>query len=255
MATHMDRPRNELEAALVAGADDEAARPRFYETLLKSQVLIVSMGETPSVVGGVVQGEAKLSLPTVNIEGEPHVPFFSSEARLPAGTSFLRLGAVDFFQMTSGLNLVLNPGSVYGKAFVPSEIASLLDGSLLKPFDTSTVRAGTQQLIGQPEDYPHELAAAVARFLASEPTVERAFLAQHFIEGMHTEPATLVAVVAPESCFERIAGAIGVIAREVRKTEGAVDVTRLQKKDLGYFADQEPIYTRKRKSLFAKLFG
>jgi hypothetical protein len=250
-----DHPQNELEFALVAATTDEAARPRFYETLLKSQVLIVHVGEMPSVAAGVVQDDTTLSLPTVEIDGEPHVPFFSSEARLPVGTPFIELSAIAFLRIVSGANLVLNPGSSYGKAFLPSEVASLLDGSLFKPTETLTLKAGERQLIGQPKDYPHEFAAAISRFLSSEPGVELAFLAQHFMVGMHTQPVILVAVVAPEVGFDRLAAAIGIIAQETRKGEGAVDVIRLRKEYLGYFSNQAPIYARKKKSLLSRLFG
>ena len=248
-------PEPSSPQSLITDKKDEAARPRFYETLLRSQVLVVPVGEVPSTLDGIVQVDTELSLSTVEIDGKPHVPFFSSEARLPVGTAFLGLSAIDFLRITSGLYLVLNPGSDYGKAFLPNEVASLLDGSLLRPAETLTAKGGEQQLIGQPQDYPHNFAEAVSRFLSSEPGVEQAFLAQHFIAGVHTEPAILVAVVAPEFGFERIAGAIGVIAKETRMSEEAVDVTRLQKSRLGYFADQAPIYERKKKGLFAKLFG
>lgn len=255
MTAPSDHPQNELEFALAAGITDEAARPHFYETLLKSQVLIVPVGEMPSIAAGVVQADTTLSFPMVEIDGEPHVPFFSSEARLPVGTSFIELSAIAFLRIVSGANLVLNPGSSYGKAFLPSEVASLLDGSLFKPTETLTPKAGEQQMIGQPKDYPHKFAATISRFLASEPSVELAFLAQHIIAGMHTQPVILVAVVAPEVGFERIAGAIGIIAKETLKGEGVVDVTRLRKEHLGYFSNQAPIYQRKKKSLLSRLFG
>ena len=47
----VDHLQNELEFPQIAGATDEAPRPRFYETLLKSQVLILHAGEVhqPSV--------------------------------------------------------------------------------------------------------------------------------------------------------------------------------------------------------------
>ncbi len=257
MKTKSDTPRNDLERALIAGATDEAARPRFYETLLRSQVLVAPIGEMPPTVDGVVQAETKLALSTIEIDGKPHVPFFSSEARLSVGTEFIGLSAVDFLRITKGSYLVLNPDSDYGKAFSPSEVDSLLDGSLFRPAETLTAKGGEQQFIGQPKDFPHKFAEAVSRFLSSEPTVEKAFLAQHFIAGLHAEPAILLAVIAPEAGFERIAGAIGIIASETRKAEAAVDNTRLERSHLGYFADQAPIYERKikKRSLFAKLFG
>jgi hypothetical protein len=256
MDASFDDPNNELELALVAGARDEAARPHFYEALLKAQVFIVPSGGAPlEVEGGIVQTTAQLDLATVQLNGAPHVPFFSSEARLPSGAAFLGMSAFDLLQITRGSHLVLNPGSAYGKAFLPGEVESLLDGSMFKPTETLTAKGGEQQLIGQPKDYPHKLAETVSRYLESEPDVEQAFLAQHFIAEMHTEPALLVAVVAPESGFERIAGAIGIIAKDTRAAPGAVDVTRLQPNSLGYFKGQQPIYQRKKKSLLTKLFG
>ena len=252
----MDGYSNDLEMALVAGARDEAARPRFYETLLKSKVLLAYAGEAPQdVADGVVQRDTKLSLPTVEINGIPHVPFYSSEARMPKGQQYVSMLAVDFLRMTVGSHLALNPGSDYGKAFLPQETASLLDGSLFRPSQAMTAKGGERQLIGQPKDYPQAFADAVARYLALEPAVEQAFLAQHFIAGMHTMPALLVAIDAPETGFERIAGAIGVIAKDTRKAEGAVDVTRVQAGSLGYFANQQPFYRRKKKSFLTKLFG
>ncbi|HEX8433286.1 MAG TPA: enhanced serine sensitivity protein SseB C-terminal domain-containing protein [Longimicrobium sp.] len=255
MTAPPDRPRNELELALAAGITDEAARPHFYGTLLKSQILIVHVGEMPSAVAGVIQADTPLSLPMIEIDGEPHVPFFSSEARLPVGTPFIELSAIDFFRIVSGANVVLNPGSSDGKAFSANEIASLLDGSLFEPTETLIPKAGERQTISRPKDYPHKFAAAVSRSLASEPGVELAFLPQHVIEGRHTQPLLLVAVLAPEVGFDRIASAIGIIAKETLKGEGAVDVTRLQKKDLGYYAKQARIYERKKKSLLSRLFG
>jgi hypothetical protein len=191
----------------------------------------------------------------VEVNGAPHIPFFSSEARLAEGTPFIGMSALDFLKITLRSNLILNPGSRYGKAFLPAEVASLLDGSMFKPSEKLVAKGGEQQLIGQPKDYPHEFASTISRFFVSEPSVEMAFLAQHYIAGMHTQPAILVAVVAPELGFDRIAGAIGVIAKDTRKSEGAVDVTRAQKGSLGYFSNQAPIYERKKKGLLHKLFG
>ncbi|MFT4248869.1 MAG: enhanced serine sensitivity protein SseB C-terminal domain-containing protein [Pseudomonas sp.] len=255
MTAQNDTPHNELESSLIAGAMDQAARPRFYETLLRSQVLVVPIGEAPTVVDGLLQGDTKLSFSTIEIDGKYHVPFFSSESRLPSGTTFIRLSAVDFFKITSGSHLILNPGSNYGKVFFSHEVASLLNGSLFQPTETLTATGGERQLIGQPKDYPHDFSDAVSRFLSSEPGVEKAFLALHFIADVHTEPTILVAIIAPEVGFERMAAAIGVIAKETSKAEWAVDVIRLQENQLGYFSDQAPIYERKKKGLFAKFFG
>jgi hypothetical protein len=245
----------ELETALAAAAGDEAARPRFYETLLKSQVLIVPAGETPAIVDGVVPEESSISLGVIELDGVQHVPFYSDESRLEPGTQFLRLAARDLLEMTRGAYLVLNPGSEHGKAFVPEEVASLLDGTIFQPQSTFVAPAGTQQLIGQPKDYPHAFAAALARLLVNEPEVERAYIAQHFIAGVHTDSTLLVAVVAPQLGFERISGAIGIVARDTVPRSAPVDVMRIDSEAQGYFSDQKPVYERRKPGFLAKLFG
>lgn len=246
---------NDLETALVAAAKDEAARPAFYEILLRSTVLVVPVGEPPEVVDGVAPRDTTLSLANIPINGQPHIPFFSSEERLTPGTQFLGLAAKVLFEVTRGSHLVLNPGSDYGKVFLPTEVAALLDGSLFEPSQTFTAKAGSKQLIGQPADYPHSMADAVARFLATQPAVEKAFLAQHFIEGVHTKPAILIAVVAPEHGFEKLAGSIGVIAKETHQSEKAVDISRLAPGRLGYFRNLPPIYVREKKGWLGRLFA
>ena len=253
---HMSAPQNKLEQALVAAATDAAARPNFYKVLAESEVLVAYVGEAPPITNGVVTEATSLSLPNIEIQGCMHIPFFSSEARLPPGTQFLGMRALDLFNFTKGSHLVLNPGSDFGKLFDPSEVSEILDGSLFTPTNVLTVNKGSKQLIGQPKDYPHEFAKALIRFFSGEQTVRSAFLAQHFIEGTHTEPALLVAISAPEKDFERVAAGIGIIARDTEKPQNAVDITRLQDDGThGYFASQTPIYKRKKQGLFSRLFG
>jgi hypothetical protein len=255
MSNDWDTPQNELETALMQAAIDAAARPAFYKVLADAHVLIVPAGEHPAIVDGVVKEAATLQLAQIEIQGQLHTPLFSSEARLPQGTRYLGLAAMDLFNMTRGAHLVLNPGAQYGKILVPSEISQLLDGTLFKPNETFTVKTATTALIGQPKDYPHEFVAALKRFFATEPLVEKAFLAQHLIPGVHDEPALVVSILAPDQDFERIAGSVGVIARETKKTQKAVDITRFDARSDSYFANQEPIYLRKKKGLLGKLFG
>jgi hypothetical protein len=255
MTNDMSTPQNELEVALFAAADDAAARPNFYKVLCESSVLIPHVGDGPEIVDGVVREASKISLPNIEIQGKMHVPFFSSEIRLAPGTRYLGMRALDLFSITKGSHLVLNPGSGYGKLFVPSEISGILDGSLFTPTETFVAKKGTQQLIGQPKQFPHDFVNALSRFFAGEPTVESAFLAQHFIAGTHTEPALLVAVAAPEGDFERVAAAIGIISRETDKVQTSVDIIRLGSDSRGYFSNQTPFYARKKRGFLGRLFG
>ena len=248
-------PQNDLETALVAAATDTAARPHFYKVLTESSVLVVHVGEPPPIVDGVVVQEARLSLPKIEIEGEQCIPFFSSEARLPTGSRYIGLRVLDLLGFTKGSHLVLNPGLTYGKLFLPNEISEILDGSIFEPKEPLTLKKGAKQLIGQPKDYPHELVNALTRFFAKEPSIEKAFLAQHFIVGTHSEPALLIAVMAPQNGFERLAASIGLISRESKKIQTSVDIIKLEASEKGYFSNLQPFYSRKQKGLFNRLFG
>jgi SseB protein C-terminal domain/SseB protein N-terminal domain len=247
-------PQNELESALMRAATDVAARPAFYKALAEAKLLIVPEGDPPPLEHGALKEGANLALAQVDIKGQWHTPVFSSEARLSPGTRYLGIAAIDIFKITKGSHLVLNPGAQYGKILVPEEISQILDGSLFKPDETFTAKKETKVLVGQPREYPHEFVAALKRYFATEPLVEKAFLAQHFIAGVHTEPSLLVSILAPDREFDRIAAAVGVIARETRKPQNTVDVTKFQSGGDDYFSGQEPIYARK-KGLLGRLFG
>jgi hypothetical protein len=247
--------KNDLEAALVRAATDPAARPGFYKTLAESQLLIVPAGPAPPLEGGALKEAATLQLAQIDIQGQRCIPLFTSEARLPQGTRYLGLAARDLFNITQGATFVLNPGAQYGKMLLPDEVAQLLDGSLFKPSETFTIKKETKGLIGQPKDYPHDFVAALKRYFATEPSVEKAYLAQHFVPGVHTEPALLVSILAPEREYERIVGEVGIVARETKKAQSTVDITKYDVSTDSYFANQEPIYVRVRRGIFGKLFG
>jgi hypothetical protein len=254
MSNDWGAPQNELESSLMSAATDAAARPMFYKVLANAKVLIVPVGEMPTIVDDVVREPGKLQLAKVAIQGQLHIPLFSSEARLPQDTRYLGLAAADLFKMTQGEHLVLNPGAEYGKVLMPGEIARILDGSIFNPTETFTVKEPTKAMIGQPKDYPTEFVAALKRYFATEPLVEKAFLAQHLIVGVHNEPALLVSILAPEEEFSRIAGAVGVIAQSTKKAQKAVDIVQFDDRTTSYFANQEPIYSRKKAGLLGKLF-
>jgi hypothetical protein len=46
-------------------------------------------------VDGVVSEAAKMQLAKIDIQGQLHIPLFSSQARFPEGTRYLGLAATD----------------------------------------------------------------------------------------------------------------------------------------------------------------
>src|ERR1700749_4934625 len=79
-------PQNELEAALLAAATEPEARPRFYEILSKSDLLVIDESPQPGAPTGrqVLEKGRSLQLRVLEVAGVPHVPVFSSSARISA---------------------------------------------------------------------------------------------------------------------------------------------------------------------------
>lgn len=241
-------PANLLEIALVSAASDPSARPQFYRELLDSKVLIVPAGEAPHIIGGVVPENTNITIANVESGGRSFVPFYSSEARLSPGTRFLQLDAKAFFELTKGAALVLNPGSAYGKEFVPEEITDLVSGSLFKPLHQHVVKKGTQVLIGQPSEYPTALVAALAKLYARMPAVRRAFVAFYHDTSRESEGGLLLAIDADDTCdFDRLSAETGIVISSVTKPQKYVDVIRYCAGKEGiasYIDEQSPFYRR-----------
>lgn len=248
-------PANLLEIALKDAAVDPAAVPRFLCELMDSKILIVPAGEKPRIVNGVAQEGAKINLANIEIQGRQCVPFFTSEARLSAGTEFLMLDARVFFEMTRGAHLVMNPGAAYGKEFYPEEISRLLSGEVFEPKERYVAKKDEQVLIGQPADYPKELVEALCRLYATKPALKRAWVAFYHNPGRDTEGGLLIALDVPtQNDMERISGESGIVIESTPKKQKYVDLVRYADVGVaGYFTNQKPFYQKNAfKSLWNK---
>jgi hypothetical protein len=251
-------PMNLLEAALKKAAVDVAARPTFLRELLESKVMIVPAGEKPRIVGGVATENTKISLGTVQIGERRSVPFFTSEARMPAGTEYLLLDARALFEMTRGSYLVMNPGAAYGKEFFPDEIARLLDGKAFEPQERYVAQKATRVMIGQPSDYPRELVAALSRLYAERPAVKRAWIAFYHNPERDPEGGLLIGLDVPSvTDMDRISGESGIVIESIPKRHRFVDLVRYENSGVaGYFTSQKPFYERSAlKSLWYRIKG
>jgi hypothetical protein len=176
-------PQNQLERSLLRAGSDPAFRPQFYRELSEADLFIVPEGRPPTEQTSVVlsKGE-KLLLQPIAIDGREYLPVFSSLPRLQKviarESSYLQINAVEFLKMTAGAALWLNPGSECGKEFSAQEIQGILDGSLWRAADQRVIQQDTQVLIGQPKQYPQELADTLCRFFKTKPEIKRAWLAQ-----------------------------------------------------------------------------
>lgn len=222
----MFEPANALERSLVQAAQDPSHRPQFYRDLLGSDIFLISAGEPLDAPDGVLQKGERLRIEAWQYNDENWLPIFSSLPRLQSAISaesnYLRLNARDFFEMTRGANVVLNPGQDYGKEFPRSEVQTLLDESLLRATGGYTVETETEVLLGQPAIYPTELVQALSRLFARHRNVSAAYLAHIANPSRGENPHTLIGVTADGDC-QQVIGEAGFVASQIVPGEEPVD--------------------------------
>ena len=204
----------------------------------------------------VLEADTSIQLANIQWNGRNCIPVFSSLSRLQAllrtESSFVALNALDLMRITRGAELIMNPGSDYGKEFTRDEIASLLDGSIWQPTGRYVAEEPVEVTIGQPANYPKELADALARYFKGQKTVKRAFLAHFFNPARDEKPHTLVAIDYTGEWEPIMAGA-GMVAQGTAVPDPPVDFLPLEGKGgiEAYFQkDCTPFYQRKRFGIF-----
>jgi hypothetical protein len=173
---------NELERLLVAAAGDPAERPAFSKALIDSDVYVLGLVDG-EIVDGVVPAGASVRLWSIADDQGSITPFFTSERKMDetlathpgADPRYIRLRCRNLFELTAGTRLVLNPGSPYGKIFVPAETAALADGR--QPgMQTEVIKEERHVLVGAAAHIPPELPAVLSRYLVQRPVVAAAHL-------------------------------------------------------------------------------
>jgi hypothetical protein len=157
------------------------------------------------------------------------------------------LNALEFMKITRGADLILNPGSEFGKEFTKAEIESLLDGSIWKPSERYVAKEETKIMIGQPSNYPKELMDALARYFRKTKEVKRAYLAHFFNPERDEKPHTLIGVEMSGD-WDLVMSGAGMVARDVHIPDPPVDFIQITGKGgvEDYFKrDCKPFYERK----------
>ncbi|WP_228983831.1 enhanced serine sensitivity protein SseB [Streptomyces sp. DH12] len=163
-------PANELEEVLSASLGQGAAGARIVEVLGRSPVWVpLPRGGAPDSAG---VGAPGLDLPTLELDGLPYVPVFSSESQLRACAGehmpYAVAPAVEFARgLPPQLGIALNPGGTIGAPLPPPAVAELcrtgrtpLDG----PASGGRVRLFEPDWQDDPVDF---LGAAGAEFEAT----------------------------------------------------------------------------------------
>ncbi|MFE9119545.1 enhanced serine sensitivity protein SseB [Streptomyces sp. NPDC007172] len=178
-------PGNELEEVLAAAVGQPDAGPRLIEVLGRNPVWV------PLPNGGG-QDSRDLDLPTMELDGAPYVPVYSSEQQflhcVGSHMSFAVAPAVEFARgLPPRLGIVVNPEGAVGMPLPPPAVAELcrtgltaLDG----PASGARVRLFEPDWQEEPVDF---LAAAAEEFEA----IGVVLSARRALASIEGEPPTL----------------------------------------------------------------
>jgi hypothetical protein len=244
-------PENALEVALVAAMTDPAARPDFYQVLMRSDLFVIDEGPGDMRAGRhTIQKDKQLRVRNVDVEGIPHVPIFSSPARIgmvvQSQVHYIGMGAPTLFGIFGGNHLVLNPGFPCSKQFTPAEIGALLDGSLFAPRSKEVVQNERQVLLGQPATYPTRLVETLAAFFRRRKEVRAAYLAQ-WLDPVLGSSAHMLIGIDSKGDFDRLIGEASLVLDQGSKAGDVVDFVRIDNSDISRYMIKEtkPFYRRK----------
>ena len=211
----MFEPENDVERLLMRAATEPAARPAFARALMDAQIFVVFVSDIPPLAGPdgkvTVPPGAKLSLQAATRGEQKLVAFFTAPSRAHEWFKGEHIvmpdKARDLFARHHDASFFLNPGSNYGKEFLPGEVKGLLNGHFGDEPQTQTIERPQQVLLAHPKEIPNDLTAALARELGSLNSVRNAFLMLAMRNGK-SEPGWMLGVDHNGS-WEDVRAAIG----------------------------------------------
>lgn len=253
----MFEPVNDLEKSLMNAATNPSSRPQFYRDILESDIYVINHPDDKvNIQNNVLQAGTKLNIQSYERDGQVWLPIFTSLQRLEeyihSTANYLQLRGRDFFEITRGAHVMLNPSFSYGKEFLPQEIEQMLDGSIFQPAKTYTAQKDTQVLIGQPAVYPTNLVKALSAYFATNPLVNKAYLA--LMSNPEEEKPHLLIAIEGKGDWQKIVGDAGVIASETIGKGEVIDFMPINNSSLSktVMRQSKPFYER---SFLKKLFG
>ncbi len=245
-------PENDLEELLMRASGDASVRGDFYTKLMWSQLYVITNNEGPLSDGEqTLEEDTTVAIQTLD---NGALPIFSSTNRIfdkkiiKEEVRYMAMKGQDFFELTKGATVVLNPFSDYGKEFTPGEIEAMLDGSIHDNVNEVTVEEDTEVLLGQPSNYPSELVTALGELFTNHPMVNAAYLCLIKMGNDEHKPHLLVGLDI-NGHMKDISPIAGALAENYLAEEEVIDFVQVNPNEddgiSGYLLKEtEPFYTR-----------
>ncbi|WP_054949567.1 SseB family protein [Numidum massiliense] len=154
---------NALEKSLLEAYQQPEKIADFYRLLAESELCV--LGTLEEGTGATGESEMLLHLQYVEEGGKLLLPIFSSlhalEQFIAEDSPYVELPARELLQVVDDEAIVvMNPGTVLSKIFVPEEMARILSGEILELFAPENMTLAPEQMtseaLGNPPDEPQE---------------------------------------------------------------------------------------------------
>lgn len=265
-----------IESLFLQAIEQAEKRPEFLQQLIEGHIYCAGHTDQADNEHRIdiqrLEAGAKIFIKSWDDEQfDRIVPFFTSleKMKLAIGPKepFLCLSAKIFFEMTTGIKLILNPESDAVKVFYPHEIESMLDGQFVIEPEAYCYDEEVEVLLSEPEPYPEHMVQALSQFLKTQPILKAAYLVEMFDAHRDTLPVLVVGLLFDHAVGQQVQQQLheylGQIIFDCLKDDPrAIDLIHLNESDISdgleayLFNETSPFYLRpdpKHQTLFAKL--
>ena len=215
---------------------DSIYMPQFYKEFLASDIYVVRQGEVK---------ENNFQSQVIKYNNQLYIPIFSSILRLQtiikSETNYVSLNALVFLKSINA-ELILNPGSDYGKIFTSPEILFLIKGEISKG-EHFTISKDTIIILGKPLNYPKEVLDTLIRFFRIRKEVNKEYLAQIYIPDRNEKPHLVIGLVVTKD-WENIVNEAFLVIKDLVIPNSPLDFIEVH--DESIFQDLKPFYKKEK---------
>lgn len=237
-----------LEFLLEKASSEQGLRPKFYKTLLDSELIVLT--DESSGAQGVKTLDKDTTLKIASME-DGKIPVFTSTDRIfdkgviKKEVPFVGMNGRSLLETTRGATLFLNPFSDYGKELTVSEIQSLLSGSIFQPQQDQGIKKDTRVRIGQPAQIPNGLDKSLIEFGKTKDEIEAIYIAMVEKVDSGEYPSLMIGVRVTQNEKE-VFGELGDAIRPHLSEGKRINMMKISGNEglSGYFNNDKPIYIK-----------
>lgn len=239
-----------LEQLLQKAANEPAFRAEFYKRLLTDELVVITHNSNLHEGNQTLQQDTSVNIVSYD---DGKIPVFTSTERIfdkgvvKEQVEYMQMTGENLFGLAKGATFILNPYSDYGKEFLPNEIESLLNGTILTDKSkTLTIEKETQVQIGQPAKYPTDMVNSLKKLFSERPNVKAAYLGWIY-NPESAEPPHYIFALDADGDLQNLTQEAGFTAKSFLEEHEFLDFIKIERNGgiSDYFLKQtKPFYER-----------